>query len=307
MSYLKDYLKKEFNFGIYSILSVFLILAIFINYSYDFESKIIDKSYGSIGHFFVNVLYYAIPYLIACLVISIKTKEFSYWLKIRFYVVLGIFVTALSFDSYYHWYDLWAGPSETAYYWRKINLKITRTLFYILPLLIYYLIRYKAKGSFFGLTTKGFNYKPYFVMALFMTPLLIWASYDASFLKAYPTYNPGRAEVYWNISVWTSFIPYEFLYALTFVALEILFRGFLIYEMEEFLGNKVVIPMVCVYCTLHFGKPMFETISSIFGGFLLGVIALKSRSIFGGVWIHIFIALGMDFLALLQKEFLMKW
>ena len=76
--------------------------------------------------------------------------------------------------------------------------------------------------------------------------------------------------------------------------------------MEKYLGEKVVIPMEMVYCTLHFGKPMMETVSSIFGGFILGVIALRTRSVYGGVWVHIFIALGMDLLAFLQEEYLMK-
>ena len=138
-----------------------------------------------------------------------------------------------------------------------------------------------------------------------MTPLLIWASFDASFLRAYPTYTVGIAERYLDVSPWVTFLSYEAFYALTFLALEILFRGFIIFEMEKYLGEKVVIPMVVVYCTLHFGKPMMECISSIFGGFILGVIALRTRSVYGGVWVHIFIALGMDILAFLQKEYWM--
>ena len=164
----------------------------------------------------------------------------------------------------------------------------------------------KKRSSFFGFTTKGFDKSPYLIMMLIMTPLLIWASFDESFLRAYPTYQPGRAETFWEISHWVTFSGYEILYAITFMALEILFRGFLIFEMEKYLGDRVVIPMVCVYCTLHFGKPMMECISSIFGGFILGVIALRTRSVFGGIWVHVFIALGMDLLAFLQETYFMK-
>ena len=36
--------------------------------------------------------------------------------------------------------------------------------------------------------------------------------------------------------------------------------------------------MAATYAALHFGKPMGETISSIFGGYILGVIALYNHS-----------------------------
>jgi hypothetical protein len=51
---------------------------------------------------------------------------------------------------------------------------------------------------------------------------------------------------------------------------------------------------------LHFGKPMGEAVSSIFGGFILGVIALYSRSILGGVIIHLGVAWLMEFTAWCQ-------
>ena len=58
--------------------------------------------------------------------------------------------------------------------------------------------------------------------------------------------------------------------------------------------------MITVYCFLHFGKPMGEAISSIFGGYILGILAYESRNIYGGLIAHLGVAWGMEYLAYLQ-------
>jgi len=68
------------------------------------------------------------------------------------------------------------------------------------------------------------------------------------------------------------------------------------------LGRGAVLTMVVTYCFLHFGKPLGESISSIFGGFILGVVAYETRSIWGGVILHMGIAWMMDLAAYLQKN-----
>ena len=71
--------------------------------------------------------------------------------------------------------------------------------------------------------------------------------------------------------------------------------------LARYLGAYAVYPMVAVYCYIHFGKPFAEALGSIFGGYILGVISLESRSVMGGVLIHIGVALGMEILAFAQR------
>jgi membrane protease YdiL (CAAX protease family) len=52
---------------------------------------------------------------------------------------------------------------------------------------------------------------------------------------------------------------------------------------------------------IHFGKPLPECLGSIIAGLVLGVLAMDTRSIWGGVTIHVAVAWGMDFAALSQK------
>jgi membrane protease YdiL (CAAX protease family) len=49
---------------------------------------------------------------------------------------------------------------------------------------------------------------------------------------------------------------------------------------------------------IHYGKPMPETFGAILAGLLLGTLAMRTRSIWGGVLIHIGVATTMDVMAL---------
>jgi membrane protease YdiL (CAAX protease family) len=93
---------------------------------------------------------------------------------------------------------------------------------------------------------------------------------------------------------------FELSYAFGFFIVEIVFRGFFIFALVKYLGKDVILPMAVAYCVLHFGKPLGETISSFFGGYLLGVIALKTNNIYGGILVHIGIALLMELFAFWQ-------
>jgi membrane protease YdiL (CAAX protease family) len=56
--------------------------------------------------------------------------------------------------------------------------------------------------------------------------------------------------------------------------------------------------MIVPYCMIHFQKPMAETFGAIIAGLVLGTLAMRTRSIWGGVAIHAAVALTMDVLAL---------
>jgi len=87
---------------------------------------------------------------------------------------------------------------------------------------------------------------------------------------------------------------FELFYGLDFFSTELYFRGFLVLAFVRWLGPAAILPMAVFYVTIHFGKPLGETISSFFGGYLLGIFAYYSRSIWGGVLVHIGLAWLME-------------
>ena len=140
-----------------------------------------------------------------------------------------------------------------------------------------------------------------------MIPLIAAASTQADFISTYPKFKPWypKGDVFGLSHLQMSAI-YEFTYGLNFVVLELFFRGALVIGMVAVMGRHAVLPMAVTYCFLHFGKPMAECISSFFGGYLLGIIAMFTRSIFGGCIVHLGIAYLMEIAAMLQHYIFLK-
>ena len=100
---------------------------------------------------------------------------------------------------------------------------------------------------------------------------------------------PGEATPGWLYK-----LLFELSYGSDFFSVEIFFRGFLVIGFIKWVGKDAILPMACFYCTIHFGKPMGECISSYFGGLLLGIVAYNTRSIYGGLMVHLGIAWLME-------------
>ncbi|HEY1023007.1 MAG TPA: CPBP family intramembrane glutamic endopeptidase, partial [Flavisolibacter sp.] len=81
---------------------------------------------------------------------------------------------------------------------------------------------------------------------------------------------------------------------LDFFSIELFFRGFLIFAFAKYAGQGAILPMAIFYCTIHFGKPLGECISSYFGGIILGVVAYRTQTILGGFLVHVGIAWLME-------------
>ena len=137
-------------------------------------------------------------------------------------------------------------------------------------------------------------------MFVVMIPFLVLTSFSADFLEAYPQFRPWYVESVFGMSTWEYTLLYEVAYAFDFVMTELVFRGTLVVGMAVIMGRSAVLPMVAVYCSIHFGKPLVEAISSVFGGYILGALAFQTRHIWGGVVVHICIALTMEVMGLVH-------
>ncbi len=209
----------------------------------------------------------------------------------------------MGLGSGFYWQHEWLAGitnSHERYYLLKHVGNLKRTLLYLPVLLAMQLIYDRQLNGLYGISRKGFNGMPYLIMLAIVFPGIVWASFQPDFLRAYPSLKLQYVKGLYGQSDTVLFLGYELTYALRFVAVEIMFRGALVLGLARLLGKDAILPMAATYCYLHFGKPMGETISSIFGGYILGVIALHSRSILGGCFIHIGVAWLMDFTALLQ-------
>jgi len=150
-----------------------------------------------------------------------------------------------------------------------------------------------------GLTTKGFRAAPYFGLLLLLVPLVALASTQPDFLRVYPKVRSIAFMSRYQGPLWLWRAGYEFSYGLDFLSIELFFRGLLVIGLARYAGEKAILPMAAFYCTIHFGKPLAECITSFAGGMALGVLACRTRSVLGGLMVHLGLAWlmeGMSFL-----------
>jgi membrane protease YdiL (CAAX protease family) len=211
----------------------------------------------------------------------------------------GLIVFAVVLFSIRAWYmpswglvsKYFPSPYGTVAY--KFAINALGFVFLAIPVTIYWLVADRGKERLYGLHAKGVVLWPYFVLILLMLPLLFAAGSQADFQRVYPRashlYIPRTDPHYW-----ASTIAYETIYSVDYVVTEFFFRGFLIIPFARIIGPKAILPMCAFYVSIHFDKPLGEAISSFFGGLLLGVLAYRTKSIYGGVIVHLGIALCME-------------
>jgi membrane protease YdiL (CAAX protease family) len=145
----------------------------------------------------------------------------------------------------------------------------------------------------YHVSLRGFFHHLWIYAALFalVLPAVIYASTTAAFRETYPFYRIANRS-YTDLALW------ELLYAAQFLSLEFFFRGFVLHGLRRALGANAIFVMLVPYCMIHYGKPLPETLGAIGAGLILGTLAMRTRSIWGGVLIHVGVAASMDVLAL---------
>lgn len=166
-------------------------------------------------------------------------------------------------------------------------------LWFVGPALLCFTL-FRVRLRDIGLSIKGIHrHLPlYFLLYLCVLPLVWLASRDPEFLRTYPFADSARDGL-WGLIKW------ELVYGLQFFSLEFFFRGFVIFILAKRWGMNAVFVMVVPYCMIHFHKPLPEATGAIGAGIILGILALKTRSIFGGILIHWAVAITMDVMAIL--------
>lgn len=302
LTYFQTYFEDGFNWQLHLIVILFLAITIWFNYFYNFERSVIGyRSWKSVGGFFLLQIF---PFLFVIILQCFFKSDWSIFGSTDFWllITIGFFLLAFSRGFPYTLDLARLAPNELYLFTARTIMKGKRLFTIIIPLFIIYLMWRSKYGynSFFGLAFKGVNFQPYFILLLLMLPLVYFASLSKGFLSHYPIYKESGAYLYLGVPKYVTVAIWEFVYGFSFIAVELFFRGFLVIGLAFLLGKEAILPMAATYVFLHFGKPMGETISSFFGGYILGVIALYSGNIWGGVFVHVGIAWLMEAMAWLQ-------
>jgi membrane protease YdiL (CAAX protease family) len=123
-----------------------------------------------------------------------------------------------------------------------------------------------------------------------MFPFVYFASTQQAFLTRYPFVAEARTD-------FTVLLKWEAVYLLQFFALESFFRGYLVFTLERAVKWNAIFIMAVPYMMIHFHKPAMECFGALIAGVVLGALALRFRSWYGGAILHCLVAVTMDGLA----------
>ncbi|MEM9324039.1 MAG: CPBP family intramembrane glutamic endopeptidase, partial [Bacteroidota bacterium] len=274
------------------------------------EDSVIDSYKGPIKWLWM-LLFHGLPWLAVCGLVHIFGlrrgffAQSSFWIK--FFIGFGTLALTRSFIGYESLMDLWK-PIDYFFFARCFNRASHSLIALPIFLLFYYFYEKERPRNWYGLSRRGFEAKPYVVLLGLAAGAIFVGSFISELSNYYPRYDKTGLDLYLGIEkpgiAKQVFIAlYEVCYGSSFLAVELIFRGFLILAFTHLLGPQAVLPMVITYAFLHFGKPVTETLSSIFGGYILGIISYYSRNIWGGVFIHVGVAWLMEIFGWLQNAF----
>lgn len=203
----------------------------------------------------------------------------------------------------FHTYTTWI--HEAALTTAENNfLTFTGSFFFrsVAIVLLLCVFRWATTGHFglYGLTRSGRYLKVYGLIYAALVPVFVAVSFTPQFLDFYPKMNITYCERAFHWADWRLITLFELCYANDFLGVESMFRGALVIGLTRWLGPRAVIPMALTYMSIHFGKPDLEMCSSVIGGYLLGILAYRTKHLWGGITIHLGIAMIFEFLGLLR-------
>jgi membrane protease YdiL (CAAX protease family) len=174
---------------------------------------------------------------------------------------------------------------------------LTRVAGYVLPFGVWKFAFPEDSLLDMGLRVRGFFAHMWIYAVLFaiVVPPLLLVAVQPDFGAYYPFYKGSSRS-------WYDFLSWEAMYYGQFFGLEMFFRGFLPGALRRSFGSGAIFAMAVPYCMIHFGKPFLEANGAIIAGVVLGSLALKTRSIYGGFLLHITVAALMDWLALFHRH-----
>jgi len=167
------------------------------------------------------------------------------------------------------------------------------TLFILSLLIIKFVLKENIRdyGLIWGDYKTGIKISVLFLAV--MLPIIWIASSTDSFVQKYPHLHSVKES-------WGLFLIYESGMLIYMFAWEFIWRGFMLFGLKEKFGYYAVLIQMIPFVILHNGKPELETFGAIAGGIALGILALRTKSIYYCVAVHIGVMFFIDFISALR-------
>lgn len=297
LTYLRDYV-ASLHLPVFILSVFFTALLVFLNYHFEVHKNIYRQPYW---------LQFASWYSV-----FLTAFGFGYWIqdilsKRNFFNQKNFVALLLIAPAIFSWKMMF--PVRFSFtddvfrneYWNAVIYWPFKVVVITLLLLVVHRF-FDRQKPFYGVNTSGFSSRPYLLMLVAMLPLVAAASTQPDFLRMYPRFQYIEYLLQPNREGYK--LLFELSYGMDFFSIELFFRGFLVLAFAKYAGKDAILPMAIFYCTIHFGKPLGECISSFFGGIILGIVSYHTRTILGGFMVHVGIAWLMELGGYVGKTFL---
>ncbi len=272
-----------------ALIFLLMLAAFWANYFTTWRAPAANGWHNFLTHFFLYLALFATPFFLQRCCYGANANSRPAWFYLILLVAPLVFACRVAFP-------LDAGVTGHTAFNRLLITRSLKTIFLVAC----------TAGLWYG-ASSGENIlrvfrRPkaglrYLLLLLPMIPIIIMASFQPAFKAAYPlVLKAGGNEAPGTIPS----LLYEFFYIADIAGIEFFFRGLLVVALTRICGPRAIIPAACFYCSIHFGKPMAEAISSFFGGLFLGLLSYHSKTIWACILLHAGIAILMDLLAFIS-------
>lgn len=298
---LRDFARRDFHPAHYACVAAFLALALGLNYQLDFKRSVLNALRARPAGVPGFALFYALPYLFAVgsgawlRRDATLVRSPAFW-GFSLFAVLGLALESCSVALPGALLAALDVPPALRGWLGAMAVNADRSLGLALPVLALLALG-RGPARAYGITLRGFAWRPPLAMLAACAPLVLWASSQPGFLETYPRYRPGPAEPALGVPACATFLAFELTRAARFLSIELFFRGFLVLGLARRFGPAVVLPMVSLYTVWHFGKPLPEALASAGAAWVLAAHCLRTGSIAGAIVVHVGVAMGMELAA----------
>lgn len=297
------FLKKDFLWGKYLFALVLAVGIIVAQIKFGIYDIIIGPTYDNgTSMLRIPIIYIGVYFLVLITSLAMhrelwRLKRWQVWV---FPVVL-LFIDGAGqgYYGYMAWAEAHGATMKDQFYLQLVGSFMFRSVFIVLSLCVF---RWLTEGKFglFGLKCSGKYLRVYGLIYLLLLPMFLMVSFTPQFLSYYPKMYITWYDGAMGWERWQLIGLFEAFYANDFIGVEGMFRGAMVIGLARWLGCRTVLPMALTYMCIHLGKPDLELVSSVIGGYILGVLAWRTRHLWGGIIIHLGIAMFFEVVGIIR-------
>jgi membrane protease YdiL (CAAX protease family) len=211
---------------------------------------------------------------------------------------LAVYLTVAVLGVIGYWYLGTPGPQLEADHVRNFDAGLAGVgwsvgFYLVVPAVVMLLARDSLGEAGLRIGDAKYGLKTTLVVCAIVVPAMFFTAKDPIVQGTYPWAGGWPGESASNLLTWAG------LYFFFFLSFEFFFRGFLIRAIRPHWGVGAALWVQAIAATAaHLGKPPAETAAALLASLLLGLMAVRGRSILWPALLHFLVGMSVDALAL---------